>query len=393
LFLSGRMAAVVAALIASTDTFLFVSSRSVRPEALSALLALLAVFLYMKSRQRNSALLAFAAGISLGLALNFHITVAGIVISLVLLTVIEHRHRAWKRPEMWAMAAGITITILPFLVWVLTDSTRVAAAHAMYLARGSSETMLQKIAEEKLRYRDLLGFGNLKFHLPLPLPFRIHIVMAFLAALFLLLRQRIQLAMLILVLLLPTLLWWIYLVNKTSRYFALAAPFFALTIGMAATIFSRSSVRRRAAVGICLLIIFTQFIGNFIFLKQARTADYLEVASGLRQLIPPQASVYGSITFWEVLRDRRYLSYERTSVPYAEEAAHVSYFIMNDRSMLLGSGLGADDYKGVREAASEVVRRNGTLVGEVPSAFYGELKIYQISYTEQSGPRQNSRPN
>jgi hypothetical protein len=54
--------------------------------------------------------------------------------------------------------------------------------------------------------------------------------------------------------------------------------------------------------------------------------------------------------------------------------------ILGDRVMMNGSGRGNDDFGELRRQAFAFVARAGRLSARIDDPFYGELKVYRITY-------------
>jgi len=129
------------------------------------------------------------------------------------------------------------------------------------------------------------------------------------------------------------------------------------------------------------VFVLTQVGANLVYLYRTRTADYVGVAESLRAAIPQDKSVYCANTFWMALYDRKMWSYFRTPLDYAVENLKPDYLILNDRVMMGGFGYGDDDFGELRKAANEFARTHATRVGQVNSAFYGNLDIYRVNWS------------
>jgi 4-amino-4-deoxy-L-arabinose transferase-like glycosyltransferase len=376
--LAGRLAGTLAGLLTAADNFLFLSARTARPEAYDAFFVAAAVLLFFYSRRANSFWLALLSALCLGVGINYHVTVFGVAASFFVLLVVEFRSAVWRQRRAWALVLGLAISIAPFVLWIRSSSVNYQAFRQMYVARGESASLQEKLEGESVRYSDLLGFTSQRFGLPTRLPLRLHIVGAILCAFAVLFFRARNLFYQLLALVLPTLIWWVYLVNKSSRYFAILAAILAVVLGAAAEIAFRQWRRRQIVSIVLVTLVLSQIAGNVVFLYKARTADYVAVSAALQKLIPPGSSAYGTITFWMALYNRSYFAWERTPLEYATKTAHPSYVIMNDRVMMHGSGFGEDDYKDLREDLTRFVHENGVLIGKISSQYYGDLEIYDL---------------
>jgi len=374
----GEEGALVAAFLVATDNLIVLTSRTARPEALTTM-AILASLLAMKQYARKDRVAwAFSSGLLIAIGTMFHITVLGYIVSLGILAVILDRRRGgFPLRGAIAYTFGYALGLLPFAAWILTAPMGRAGFREEYLSRAVGASLASKFLQEGHRYSDLLGFNMLHGHGLESIPVRLPIPLLFLAASFLLWKLRRRWFYLELLLLTPTVFWLIYTANKSSRYLALLAPVFALTIG--ASVAATGSNRRlhRAVLALSCLVIAAQISGNFLLLQDARKANYDKVTAGLRSVIPPGQIAYGTVTFWLALHDHPYISYERTDPSMAANQFHARYFIAGDRVMT--SGLPGDEafYESLRRSMAEVIAES-ELVGHFPDPYYGDLKVYEL---------------
>ncbi|WP_244501940.1 ArnT family glycosyltransferase [Terriglobus roseus] len=371
----GRNGAIVAVLVAATDNFLVASARTARPEALTTMAVMLSLWAMVRYARSPQMLWAFASGILIALAAMFHITVLGFVISFGLLAiVIDHRGGRFPLRGALLYTAGFAAGLGPFVAWILTSPLGKKGFRAEYLARTHEGQML-KLAHECKRYADMLGLHQLHGGLEW-VPVRILIPACFLAATFLLWRYRRTWFWLELLLFVPTVFWFIETANKSSRYFALTAPFTALVIGACVAITLSQQRWRKPVLYAAGLLIAMQFGSNLLLLRAASHANYNKVAAELNSVVPAGEPVYGTITFWLAMHDHTYLSYERTTPRMAQEQFGVHYFVLGDRMMTQGEPWDAEFYEDMNQYLADLVQRS-TLVGNFPDPYYGDLKVYR----------------
>jgi len=372
------LAASLSAIAAATDLFIVVASRTARPEIHCAFFCSLALLLFYKAREKDSFPLALLCGLSLGAALNFHPHGLGFVVAIGVLLLIEFRARIFLEKRAWAVVAGVVISLAPFVIWICSAPVNLQAFREIYGGR-LAVPLREKLAGEWPRYADFLGFGNHKLPLIGAFPLRLHLAIILVAAFVLIYRKNRELAIALAVVVLVNLLWWANGVNKVSRYFAVIAPIFSVIVGIGlAQLSTLGKSGRRAAALLFLLYAGSQLVGNALWIRLGRKADYPQVAEALRAAIPSGASVYGIITFYMALNDRVYHSYDRTPFPYALANLHPQYLILWDRVMMHGSGTGVDDFKELRGQLTAFARDHATLVAKVPNEFYGDLEGYKV---------------
>jgi 4-amino-4-deoxy-L-arabinose transferase-like glycosyltransferase len=368
----------LAALLLACDNFFFLAARTARPEAWVTLASAVAVLLLVRSGRNRSAGLAFAAGVAVGVACEYHPAAAGCAAGMMLLLLYQERGGFLRSGRVYALAGGAILGLMPFMVWAASSQDHTQAFLAMY-TRGEQLTLAQKLSMEwTVRVRDLMGISNQRLHLPLPIPLRIHIVASIVMAFVVLLRRQRTCFWTLAILIVPQLLWWLYLVNKTSRYFADIAPLLSVAVAMAIVTLWRNGTWSRITAGILLLCGLSQVMGNALVLWQSRTANYLALSDKLRAAIPPGKTVYGAITFAMIFNNQPYEADDRTKFDFALREERPDYVISGDRVMMRGSGYGNDDLASVRNAVLPYVERNATLVTEIDDPFYGDLKVWRI---------------
>lgn len=374
----GKEGALVASFLVATDNLIVLTSRSARPESL-ATMAMLASLLTMKKYAGQDRIFwAFFSGILIAIGTMFHVTLLGYIVSFGILAIsLDLRRGRFPLRGVTGYAIGYGAGLLPFAAWILASPFGRAGFREEYLNRAEGIPIWSRLLQEGHRYSDLLGLNMLHGHGLESIPVRLPIPLLFLAASFLLWRLRRQWFYLELLLLIPSMLWLIYTVNKSSRYLAIVAPLFALVIGGAVAATGAQQKLHRIVLMASCLIVAAQMSANFFLLYEARKADYNKVATELRSAIPEGQTAYGTITFWLALHDRPFISYERTDPWTAANKFHARYFIADDRVMTSGEPGDEAFYENLNRSMSEVVAQS-TLVGHFPDPYYGDLKVYEL---------------
>jgi 4-amino-4-deoxy-L-arabinose transferase-like glycosyltransferase len=374
----GEEGALIATFLVATDNLIVLTSRSARPEALTTM-AILASLLAMKQYARSDRIAwAFISGLLIAMGTMFHITLLGYIVSFGILAIaLDCKCGGFPLRGAIGYGIGYSLGLVPFAIWILTAPMGRAGFREEYLNRAGGGPLWTRFLQEGHRYSDLLGLNMLHGHGLESIPVRLPIPLFFLAASFLLWKLRRQWFYLELLLLTPTVFWLIYTVNKSSRYLALLAPIFALTIGAAVAATGANRKLHRVLLAFSCLIVAAQMSANFLLLHAARDADYNKVASELRSVIPPDQTAYGTITFWLAFHDRPFISYERTDPWMAANQFHTRYFIAGDRVM--AQGLPGDEafMIDLNRHLAEVISQS-RLVGHFPDPYYGDLKVYEL---------------
>ena len=374
----GKEAAVVAMLLVTTDNLIVLTSRTARPEALTTLCVLLSLLAIQQYASRGLLRWPLGSGLLLALGTMFHITLLGYICSIGLLVIVlDWRARRFVLRGTLPFIAGYALGMMPFALWILNAPLGRAGFREEYLSRAVHASLKSKFLAEGHRYADILGFGMLHGHGLEQVPVRIAVPLLFCVASGLLWFYRRRWFWLELLLLLPSLLWLVYTVNKSSRYIALIAPIFALTIGAAVAAVQQKRLLHRVMLGFATIVILAQLGANVLLLKAARTANYTRIGDELRSVIPAGEPVYGTITFWLAFDDHPYISYERTEPEMAADRFHTRYFILGDRMMTSGGGMDEAFYAALNRQLQSVIS-DGTLVGEFVDPYYGDLRVYRL---------------
>jgi Dolichyl-phosphate-mannose-protein mannosyltransferase len=377
--LRGQALGLAAAVFLSADTLYFLASRTSRPESMVVAFSVAGILLFLQSQRRNSTGLAFLSGLAVGIGALAHpnALAAGIVAGIFAL--MEFGWSIFRRARAWVFVAGMLLAIAPYIVVELATPTRKAEFISCW-TRGQGEPLSAIPRLELSRYSDFIGMPSGRFQTSIPIPYRLHIVLALLACAWLLYRYDRELFRKVGTMVACSMVWWAFLRFQSPRYTATGSPYFALLLagGMLALLKHRPDWRKMAFAAAALLLL-TELGSNYGLLYLYRKADYTGVKKQLESIIPPGAPVYGALTFWMALNDHEYFSWNRTPLAYA--VAHgATYLILNDRVLLRGSGFGKDDWAQVRRTAADFVGSGeASLVGRVPNPFYGDLEVYRVN--------------
>jgi len=377
--LMGKEGALIATFLVATDNLIVLTSRTARPEAFTTVAALASLLAMNQYARKARVIWALLSGLLIGIGCMFHVQLLGYIVSIgILAIVLDRRRGGFPLRGATIYALGYGLGLLPFAAWILTAPLGRVGFREDFLKRAASGSLWSRFLGEGHRYSDLLGLNMLHGHGLESIPVRLPIPLFFLAASFLLWKLRRKWFYIEMLLLVPTVLWFIYMTTtKTSRYLVLLAPVFALTIGAAVAVTSDNRRLNRIVLALSCLVVAAQMGANFFLLHQARDADYSNVAAELRSVIPAGQTVYGTVTFWLALHDHPYISWERTDPWMAANQFHARYFIVGDRVMT--SGMPGDEayFEMLRQRVAEVTAQS-KLVGHFSSPYYGDLKVYDL---------------
>ena len=375
----GEEAAILCALLAATDNFLVITSRTARPEALTAMAILMGLWALKRYALRGTIAWAFGCGLLMALATMFHVTVLGFIVGYgVLIIALDRMRKRFVLRGVLVYSLGYLAGLLPYVAWIThqPDQAGIISFKEEFIGKAKSDVLTVKLVKEFARYNDYFGFGTLHTHGLAALPVRLPVVLVFLAATFVLWRFRRSWFYVELVLLLPSMFWLVYTANKSSRYLAIVAPVTILALGAAVSLLRSRPRVHRWALALAGFVIVAQLGANLLLLNAARKANYRKVEAQLRSFIPADKTAYGTITFWFGLRDGGYIASERTD-PLQARAYGAKYFIGGDRLMAMGNPLDSAYFEGLRAQFAQATS-DGTLVGEIDDPYYGDLKVYRV---------------
>jgi 4-amino-4-deoxy-L-arabinose transferase-like glycosyltransferase len=381
--LGGPLAGGLAAVLLAADNFFVLAARTARPEAWVTLFGCCALYFLLRSRSWPSAL---AAGFCVALSCLFHVLGAGWLVGMALVLVWQERAGVLRSPRSYAYAAGVAIAVMPFALWLFVSPERIASARHTY-DRDATVAVSSLLKKESLRFSDYLGIPNERLRFPVALPFRLHVAAAVGAAFAILWRRKRAVFLALALATAPHVAWLIRLPNPSARYLAIEAPLFALAVGLA-VVTSMDTRWYRAALAAWAVCVVTQLAGSALFLYQARNADFPALAQRVQAALPPGHSCYVAMTLQFAVADRGCHSYERTPFAYTVDVQRPEYLVLGDRVMMHGSGIGDDLFKDLRQEAFAFVERHGQLTARIDDPYYGDLRIYRVSY---DGPAAGAR--
>ena len=374
----GKEGAILAAFLAASDNLIVLVSRAARPEALTVMAILAALAAMQQHAKRRTIVWAALSGLLMAVGTMFHITLLGFIVSAGLLAIaIDKRRGDFPLRGAFFYSLAYLAGLLPFGLWLSSNPIRRKGFQYEYLSRTGGQGFLAKLAAESHRYADLLGYKLLHGHGLEAVPVRLPIPLFFLFATWLLWRYRRTWFYLELLLIIPTMLWLVETVNRSSRYLSLLSPIIGFTIAAAVAATRGRDKLHRVMLAGAVLVIAAQVGANLILLKGARRADYDKVGAELRSVIPQGQTAYGTITFWLALRDSPYISYERTEPWMAANKFRARYFIVGDPTMSNGGDWDGVFYSKLLSQLTEV-EAHSDLVGHFPDPYYGDLKVYRL---------------
>jgi len=187
-------------------------------------------------------------------------------------------------------------------------------------------------------------------------------------------------------------------VNKTVRYLVLISPYVGVLVAsmLCALAGGKISARhfvaafgqrahRRLLAGLLILVFAgTQFVGNLWYLYIHRDTGYYDFTGRVKALVPQDASVLGTITYWYAFHRQPYYTYMVGTYDDMTQKLKPDVYLLDDRVMVYGNrnvhrerGRDYNEWALLREQLHQHVSEHCVFLGEVPNWFYGDVKVYR----------------
>lgn len=381
----------LAAFLLSTDNLFFLSSRTIRYEALVCLLSTGAVLSALFGRVSAKRGAWIASAVFAGLGLVSHPSAFPAMLFTFYLLATEWRRK--RIPIRW-FCGLLLLMSLPVISYILLEvvphfNTFSGMAGSRIGQLVSVSALLSLVHEEMAeRWAGFLLF-----------PVRLPQFLAFVGAIGLIifgrrmswhpeesksfpaLRPLVGFVVLFLVYLtfLPT--------DKTVRYFAVIAPVYSLLISGAIMYLSSSTalLQKRKLLetitwsGVIALLAY-QGLLNLAYLYKYRGSSYGAVITEIRKAIHPHDVLYGTMNFALAFHEQPYWAWEVANPDSAIEHHKADVFLMNDRDLVSDEGGPDKAWREKRRRSMErICQGQGKLIGKIEGGFYGTILIYRIA--------------
>ncbi|MEM7707638.1 MAG: glycosyltransferase family 39 protein [Pseudomonadota bacterium] len=385
----GWLVAVIGTFFVAADNILFLTARTVRPDIMVAAFQVFAIMGFLRYREGQEGRLGWLSFSALmaGLAVCSHPNGLLVPLSLLICTFLLVTH--WPERIRCALIWGtaLALSLLPFAIWMLVLDyenefqnviSHWTGRHGRFADTPESGGLIAQAgalisAEFRGRYSDFIQW-----------PYRIHIGVAALLGILASLFSKNRVVMTISVIAIAHLLFYIFVNNSNNsiRYLASMTPLLAILYAYWIAGLFGTGAPLKAIAGLLLIVVIggSQFGGNMLYHWKYRQADYTAVVDELRRQIPPGSTVYGGMSFWLGLQEYGFVPYMRTDWDQAMQRYRPTHVIMDDWVMMGGWEDG--EWRPLRTRLTQYLEQHGELVTKVANPFYGDLKLYRVSYPE-----------
>ena len=366
------------------ETMLFISYRTIRPEIYLVTLETFSLMFFLKGVRSNSGKFFFWSGLFAGIGLWTHpngILHVGAILALLLAA---YKGKAFTSKNSWVFAAAGIIAVIPYVAYVVFNDAQNSFA-TFYLQLDNRTSAL---ASQNWFVTSFRGEWNRIVEIT-QFPYRLPAVLIFIGVWFLSVRSKdtatryIALAVGV-----HALLSFLMIANKTVVYASSILPMLCILSAVAVDrelgdSFSVTQVMKNAfdaqhlrqSLAILIILVFTvnQLAGDARLLWRNKDCSYSETVQRLQSVIPGNAKLWGSITFWFAFQHQPM----RSQYTYLREveAFKPEYMITGDAEVW-----GKEFWKPVREKADSLIGQRGSLVATLPENCYGHLRVYRMKW-------------
>ena len=304
--------------------------------------------------------------------------------AVAVLLVMTYKGRAFTSRYSWSFAAALLIALLPYLIYVIANDARNSfSTFYLQLDNRTSSLAQQNWLATSLRgeWNRIVEYAQFPYRAPIVLVFASVWVRS-------LVSKKIETRNVAIVVGMYILLSILVISNKTVLYTSSVLPMLCVLAAVNTDellgapqefgerirrIFHSGYFRESLGVGLFVLLSLNQLAGDTRLLWRNRNCSYTETIKQLQTVIPPDARVWGSITFWFGFQHQPL----RTQYTHLREVDTFKpeYMITGDAEIW-----GKDFWKSVRDDADAVIEKRGTLVAEFPENCYGTLRVYHLRW-------------
>lgn len=382
--LFSKRAGILISLFLWIETMIFISARTIRPEIYLAALQMFSMYFLFSAWETGELKKYFYSGLFLGVALWTHPNAILYLLAVVIIFIVEKWLSVVKSKEFWILTIGAIIAFSPYAIYVITVDAHTGFATWWSQLAGRPGEIVQSgwlISTLVGEWQRVLDYMQFPFRLPILLIYIFAIIEGIRSG-----NKNVKFLMIIIVV--EFLLSMAIISNKSTLYATTFLPFVIVLLakylddalphsskGIGSASLSSNHRGRSSLLAISILGVFVlnQVIGDAYLLYKNRRCSYSQVVSEFHRVIPPDARVWGSMSFWFAFYNQPY----RTQYTFLKDldSFKPQYMITGDTEVW-----GKPVWKRLRDDADSVVAVRGRLVREIPTECYGDLRIYEMSW-------------
>ena len=379
-----RRAALLGVWFVTIETMMFISYRTIRPEIYLAAFEMSSLYFFFRGIRSRAVRDFIWSGLLCGIALWIHPNALLHICALSLVLFLAEGKKVWTSRLSWSFIASVFVGVLPYIIYVVVNDAQNSFS-TLYLQLDNRTNV---IAQQHWIVTSVQGEWNRVVEYA-QFPNRVLLILVYsigwIAALF---SKRKEARYLAIMVASHALLSLALLANKTIFYSTSILPLLCILTANTADewlggtkslvvrlrqIYSRQFWLPSASLALVILFSLNQLGGNVSLVWRHRNCSYSETIEKLQSVIPRNARVWGSITFWFGFYQQPYRS---QYTHFRElETFKPEYMITGDQEVW-----GKEFWLEVREKAEQTAQSRGTLVAEFPENCYGTLRVYRLHW-------------
>lgn len=373
----------MAIVLLTTNHYFFTFSRTIRPEIFVTFIGLLSFFFLYYGIKENRSVGFVLSGLISGLGMWTHPSYTILIIAFGVIFILEYRWKFVLKSYVWIFVCFAFIGFTPYLVYLFSEDFGNGFVHFWTQMKSGAQQgdegfVGNTFFAEAIRYKQYLS------------PFRgaIVIIEVFFLILSFRLKDRISQYSRIMIgahiLLLPILI----VNNRMARYLLPAIPFLVILIVKILESFECNTLKNcliayrqklllpKFVFAALVVLTVNQTLAVPIRMVAKQPSDYGQFLQDLREHIPANAKVWGSMMFWFGFSDCDY----RTQYTYGREldTFKPEYVITHD-SLLWNRK--KKRWNSLIDQIDNYVKQYYIQIAEIDNKTYGKIKIWKRSST------------
>ena len=379
-----KRAALFAVWFVMIETMMFISYRTIRPEIYLVTMESYSMLFLFQGMRENSKAYFFWSGLLAGVTLWTHPNAVLHVGAVGVLLLLTYRGKAFTSRLSWTFAGALLLGVAPYFVYVtVNDAQNSFSTFFLQLGDRTNAVSRQNWALSSLQgeWDRIVDYAQFPFRVPSILIFAYFWITSIVS-------KKKETRYIAIAISVHAFLSFLLITNKTIYYSTSVLPLLCILtasgidelLGQSQKVMARLERilsfpfwRESAGVAVFFILSLNQIAGDANLLWRHRDCSYVDTINRLHAVIPSNARVWGSMTFWYGFYGQPF----RTQYTYLRDmdSFRPEYMITGDPEVWT-----KESWKSIREKAEETVKLRGTLVSELPVNCYGRLRVYRLQW-------------
>ena len=379
-----KRAALFAVWFVIVETMMFISYRTIRPEIYLVTMETYSMLFLFQGMRENSKKYFFWSGLLAGVALWTHPNAVLYIGAVAAILAMTYTRKIFATPFSWVFAGALLVGVAPYLVYVAAlDAHNSFSTFFLQLGDRTHVVSRENWALTSLEgeWSRIVDYAQFPFRVPSIVIFAFFGITSIGS-------KKKEVRYVAIAVCVQAFLSFLLITNKTIYYSTSVLPLLCILTAYGIDtllrepqkaavrikrIFSSAFWRESAGVVIFLVLSLNQLAGDVSLMWRHRNCSYEDTIHRLQAVIPSNARVWGSMTFWFGFYEQPF----RTQYTYLKDldGFKPEYMIIGDPEVW-----DKDSWQSIREKAEETVKTRGTLISELPANCYGRLRVYRLQW-------------